>query len=460
MPTLDSITAISPLDGRYHAKLKPLAPIVSEYGLIRYRFITELQWLITLIRHDIIELSSSHKTQAITKIQSYQSSFSEATAHAVKHHEQTTAHDIKALEYTIADHFRNDPDLTPLIPWIHFACTSADINNTAYAMMLDDVLNNICIPQGKQLRATLQTLIDDTLTAAMLSHTHGQPASPTTMGKELQNFQQRLQKLYKRLEQAGVCAKFNGAVGNYNAHQFVYPDTDWQHVSQQFIESLGLNWQSHSTQVESSDHLAYIMHTLAELMSVIIDLCRDIWLYISMNYFTQQVQTHEVGSSTMPHKVNPIHFENAEGNAELARTLCNFIADKMPISRLQRDLSGSTVMRNLGSCIGYIQLSLTSLVSGLARLSANKVFMQQQLEHAYELLAEPIQTMMRRYGIADAYEQLKALTRGQRRVDLATYQQLIGSLPIPAHAKQRLAELTPATYLGLAVDLAEKPDID
>jgi len=455
MPTLDALVAISPLDGRYQSKLNNLSPIVSEYGLIKYRFITELQWLITLIQENKLALPVTDKTKIIEKINVYQNSFDESFAKAVKAREAITAHDVKALEYTIGEHFKTDEDLKPLIPWVHFGCTSADINNTSYALMLKDALNQVFLPQIDSILTALAELATKSKSMAMMSHTHGQPASPTTMGKEIQNFMQRLQSAKQRLETTKIMAKFNGAVGNYNAHHLVYPEINWPGVSKQFIESLGLTWQSHSTQVEPADHLAQSLHCVSQVLTIVIDLARDIWLYISMNYFNQKLLNNEVGSSTMPHKINPIHFENAEGNAELARVLCAFLADKMPISRLQRDLSGSTVMRNLGSALGYAQLSLKSLANGLSRLEPNEIHMREQLENAYELLAEPIQMMMRRYGIDDAYDQLKALTRGQGGLTKASFETFVAGLDIPQDAKDRLSALTPATYIGLALKLAD-----
>jgi adenylosuccinate lyase len=454
MNTQAPLLAICPLDGRYHLKLQALAPIVSEYGLIHYRFITELAWLGCLIGEDKLQLPIQNKEKILKKLLDYQNHFNLTVAERVKSQEAITAHDVKALEYTIAEDFNHDADLKPLIPWIHFGCTSDDINNTAYALMLKDSLNQIFLPQLNTIISQLSELAHQSKRMAMLSHTHGQPASPTTMGKVIQEYIHRLQSTKHRLEQTPIMAKFNGAVGNYNAHHFVYPDIDWPALSEKFIESLGLTFQSHSSQIEPGDHLAQSMHVLSQIMTIVIDLTRDIWLYISMNYFSQKLVAHEVGSSTMPHKINPIHFENAEGNAEFTRALCGFLADKLPISRLQRDLSGSTVMRNLGSVIGFATLSLQSLESGLSRLEPNPAPMREALKNAYALLAEPIQMMMRRYGITDAYDQLKAFTRGQGSLSQESFQAFVSSLAIPQEAKARLLVLTPESYLGLAVELA------
>lgn len=455
MPSINTLFAISPLDGRYRTKVEGLAPIVSEFGLIKYRFITELQWLMTLMHEDQLALPIKNKQATIEKIQSYQNTFNEELAETVKKREVMTAHDVKALEYTIADYFKTDEDLKPLIPWIHFGCTSDDINNTSYALMLKDALHVVLLPTMDKVLASLAALATKSKSMPMMSRTHGQAASPTTMGKEIQNYIKRLQLAKDRLAQTPIMAKFNGAVGNYNAHHVVYPEINWPHISKEFIETLGLTWQSHSTQVEPGDHLAQSLHSLSQMMTIVIDLSRDIWLYISINYFSQKLLNNEVGSSTMPHKINPIHFENAEGNAELTRALCTFLADKMPISRLQRDLSGSTVIRNLGSTLAYATLSLNSLDKGLLRLEPDAKHMKKDLENAYELLAEPIQMMMRRYGIEDAYEQLKALTRGQGGLNQETFTKFVEDLDIPQDAKDHLNTLTPTTYIGLAEILVD-----
>lgn len=447
-----SLLSISPLDGRYQPKLLNLNTIVSEYGLIRYRVLVELAWVKALIKAELVNSSCFNTEKALKALEKIAADFDENAAHQVKAIEKTTNHDVKAVEYFLQQQFEADAELKPLIPWIHFACTSEDINNTSYAMMLNDakvVLSDML----QQLIALLDDKATEYADAAMLAHTHGQPASPTTLGKELKNFAMRLQRQAAQLERFTAMAKFNGAVGNYNAHLVAVSQHDWPATCQAFIESLGLDFQAYSTQIEPHDQIAEIMHIVVRCNSILIDLARDCWQYISMGFFVQQKKAGEVGSSTMPHKINPIDFENAEGNAGLAIAMAEHMATKLPVSRLQRDLSDSTVLRNIGSVFAYSVLALSSCLKGLNKVSANATTMVKVLNEHWELLAEPIQTVMRQYGIVDAYEQLKAFTRGEK-ITQQMIHDFIAELDIPEPRKAELLALTPATYTGLAATLA------
>jgi adenylosuccinate lyase len=451
--TLDSLTAISPVDGRYGSKTAALRAVFSEYGLIRYRAIVEIRWLQTLAAHSGIAELPSLSASAQADLDSLVKNFSETDAARVKAIEATTNHDVKAVEYWLQECFANSPELQATQGFIHFAATSEDINNLAYALMLRDGLTQHLLPRLQTLVETLSTLATEYADTPMLSRTHGQTASPTTMGKELANVAQRLQRQIRHLQQVEILGKMNGAVGNYNAHVSAYPDVDWQHVGQQFVESLGLTFNPYTTQIEPHDYMAELFDATARANTICIDFARDVWSYISLGYFGQKVVAGEVGSSTMPHKVNPIDFENAEGNFGIANALFGHFSAKLPISRWQRDLTDSTVLRNLGVAFAHTTIALDSLQKGIGKLELNTHRLSEDLEQSWEVLAEPIQTVMRRYGIDNPYEKLKALTRGSQ-ITAETLAEFIDTLDLPAAARDDLQALTPARYTGLASGLA------
>lgn len=452
---IDSLTTLSPLDGRYADKTAPLQHLMSEFGLIHYRVMVEIHWLIALANHPNITEVPPLNSDQTHFLQQIMDDFDLDDAKRVKEIEKTTNHDVKAVEYYLQEQFSKGPHLTTYSPFIHFACTSEDINNLAYALMLKKSRDEVLLPQLNQLTSVLDTMALNYAAIPMLSHTHGQPATPTTLGKELRNVERRLHHQTGRLQQVNMQGKFNGAVGNFNAHHIAYPDVNWPQMTQDFIESLGLTCNAYTTQIEPHDFIAELMHSIMRINTIFIDLSRDIWGYISLGYFNQIKIAGEVGSSTMPHKVNPIDFENAEGNAGLANAIAGHLADKLPISRWQRDLSDSTVLRNLGLVFGYSVITYASLQKGLSKLSVNETLLKSDLDDSWELLAEPVQTVLRRYGVADAYEQLKELTRG-KRITSAEMQIFINGLNIPTDAKTQLLSLTPAKYIGYAVALAKK----
>ena len=455
MPSFDTLKAISPLDGRYHKKVEALADAFSEFALTRERIRVEFAWLKSLASaRDITELPAL--TLAATQfLDRLVERFSVTDATAIKAIEATTNHDVKAVEYWIKDKFKALPELAPHGEFVHFACTSEDINNVAHALMLQRGVHGVLLPQLDALVAALTKVAINTAGMPMLSRTHGQAATPTTMGKEMALFVDRLRHARSQIAAVPLRAKMNGAVGNYNAHVSAYPNVDWPAISKATVESLGLTWQPMSAQIEPHDYMAELFDAMARVNTILIDFCRDTWGYISLGFFKQRLQDGEVGSSTMPHKVNPIDFENAEGNFGLANALLRHLAEKLPISRWQRDLTDSTVLRNMGVAVGYSLLGVVSAQQGVAKLEVNADNMLADLNNNWEVLAEPIQTVMRRYGVSGAYEQLKALTRGQRITPeaLATF---IETLAIPADAKALLRELTPAKYVGLATELAKK----
>lgn len=451
----NSLIAISPLDGRYADKTTPLQQLMSEFGLIRYRVIVEVYWLIALANHqDIVEIPPLNSNQTHF-LQELTDNFDLDDAKRIKEIEKTTNHDVKAVEYYLQQQLSKGPHLTAYSPFIHFACTSEDINNLAYALMLKKSRDDVILPQLTQLASKLDTMALKYASIPMLSHTHGQPATPTTLGKELRNVERRLHHQMIQLQHITINGKFNGAVGNFNAHHAAYPNVNWPQITQDFIESLGLTYNAYTTQIEPHDFIAELMHSIMRINTILIDLSRDTWGYISLGYFNQIKIAGEVGSSTMPHKVNPIDFENAEGNAGLANAIAGHLADKLPISRWQRDLSDSTVLRNLGLVFGYSLITYTSLQKGLSKLCVNETLLKSDLNDSWELLAEPVQTVLRRYGVKDAYEQLKELTRG-KRITSDEMQAFINSLNIPDSAKTHLLSLTPEKYVGYAVALAEK----
>ncbi len=452
---LTTLTALSPIDGRYADKVNDLRKIFSEFGLIRHRTIVELRWLQALADNPSVNEVPPFSEDSLEFLNALITNFSEADAERVKEIEKTTQHDVKAVEYFIKDKIKHHKILNPLNEFVHFACTSEDINNIAYALMLKEAKDNILLPAFDQLISRLRSVTQETAELPMLARTHGQPASPTTLGKEIAVFISRLTRqidLYKKIP---IYAKFNGAVGNFNAHVVAYPEVKWLQWTQQFIQDLGLTPNIYTTQIESHDAIAESFHCISRINTILIGFCRDMWGYISLGYFTQQTVQEEVGSSTMPHKVNPIDFENAEGNLGLANALLEHMAEKLPISRWQRDLSDSTVMRNMGIGIAHSVIAYQSIVKGLSRLSPNVERLDEDLENNWEVLSEAIQTVMRRYGVDEPYEKLKGLTRGQRinRVEL---QEFISSLTIPESVKEELLNLTPQKYLGLAVQLAKK----
>lgn len=447
------LTALSPLDGRYQEKTASLRPLCSEFGLIRYRLQVELAWLRLLADSpDIAELPA-FGAGALARLEAIDAGFDEAAAARVKALERATNHDVKALEYFIHEQFEGDDELTAARGFVHFACTSEDINNLAYALMLRDTRQTVLLPQLDAVIGKLTALAHEAADAPMLARTHGQPATPTTLGKELANVVARLRRQRDGVARVEILGKFNGAVGNYNAHLAAYPQVDWPALATRLVTGLGLAFNPYSTQIEPHDWMAELFDALARVNTVLIDLCRDVWGYVSWGYFRQLVVAGEVGSSTMPHKVNPIDFENAEGNLGVANALLEHLARKLPISRFQRDLTDSTVLRNVGVAAGYTLLAWQSLQKGLGKLKIDTAALARDLDTAHEVLAEAIQTAMRRHGVENPYEQLKALTRGQA-IDAATLSAFIDSLSLPADEKRRLAELTPASYTGLAARLA------
>jgi adenylosuccinate lyase len=446
---LSDLTAISPIDGRYGPKTEDLRPIFSELGLMKHRVLVEIRWLQALAAHpDILEVPSLSK-HALELLEGIFEGFSEADAHRIKNIERTTNHDVKAVEYFLKEHIAGNAELEAVSELIHFACTSEDINNLSHALMLREGRSQVLIPQMDQVIEAVRDLAHDLAEAPMLSHTHGQPASPTTLGKEMANVAYRLDRQRDQVADIRLLGKINGAVGNYNAHLAAYPDIDWADFARDFVESFGLDWNPYSTQIEPHDYMAELFDAIARFNNVLIDFCRDVWGYISLGYFRQKLRAGEVGSSTMPHKVNPIDFENAEGNLGLANAIFGHLAQKLPISRWQRDLTDSTLLRNLGVAFAHTSIALQSTLRGIAKLESDEERLAADLDASWEVLAEPVQTVMRRYGIERPYERLKDLTRGHRitREDLARF---IDSLDIPEDAKARLKALTPGTYIGSA----------
>ncbi|TDJ46922.1 MAG: adenylosuccinate lyase [Gammaproteobacteria bacterium] len=450
-----SLTAISPLDGRYARTCDPFRKLFSEYGLIRLRTFTEVRWVQFLADRPEIDDFGPLSPVVNDYLNKLTDEFGQREARQVKEIEATTHHDVKAVEYLIADRLDGDADLNRIRPFVHFACTSEDINNIAYALMLRDGRDQFIRPALRRIIERLRSLAGAEANQPMLSRTHGQSASPTTLGKELANVIARLERQLAQLNAVSPLAKINGAVGNFNAHVVAYPEVDWPALSRAFIESLGLVWSEYTTQIEPHDWIAEYCDALARINTILLDLCRDLWSYISIGYFRQRRIASEVGSSTMPHKVNPIDFENAEGNLGIANALLRHFSEKLPVSRWQRDLTDSTVLRNLGVGIGHGLLACDSLQKGLDKLQPDAERMNADLARNVEVLGEAVQTVMRRYGAQDAYEQLKELTCGEK-ITQAAMIEFINGLNIPADARARLAALTPATYIGLAAELAQR----
>jgi adenylosuccinate lyase len=446
---LNKLTAISPIDGRYGSKTSELGEILSEYGLIKYRVQVEASWLQTLAAEPDIGEIKSLGEEANRFLDNLVDNFSIEDAERVKEIEKTTNHDVKAVEYFIKERISDNNELNAITEFIHFACTSEDINNLCHGLMLRDVRQQVILPALDKLVNSLGQIATGLASQPMLSRTHGQIASPTTMGKELAIYIHRIKRQQQQLSELEILGKINGAVGNYNAHLSAYPEVNWNKISQAFVENLGLNWNPHTTQIESHDTMAEYFHCMCRINTILIDLCRDIWGYISLGYFKQRPVEGEIGSSTMPHKINPIDFENAEGNLGMANAVISHLAEKLPISRWQRDLTDSTVIRNTGSGLAYSLIAYQSCLKGLGKLEANPAKMNADLDNSWEVLAEAVQTVMRRYGIANPYEKLKELTRGQE-VNQSTLVEFISSLEIPDEARKQLLEFTPANYIGNA----------
>ena len=448
-----TLTAISPIDGRYADKVEALRPIFSEYGLIRFRVLVEVRWLQALAQHPLINEVSPFSADANQRLNSIISDFSETDAQRVKYIENTTNHDVKAVEYLLKEKIAGCAELEKVSEFIHFACTSEDINNLSYALMLKE--GRVVIQaQITDCINALKKLAIETADQPMLSRTHGQSATPTTVGKEFANTVARMQRQQDQLQAVALLGKINGAVGNYNAHAIAYPDVDWAEFAQDFILSLGLQFNPYTIQIEPHDYIAEFFHALSRFNTILLDFDRDIWGYISLGYFKQRVIAGEVGSSTMPHKVNPIDFENSEGNVGIANALFSFLAEKLPVSRWQRDLTDSTVLRNIGVGIAHTSIAIQASLKGISKLQINVDAIEADLNANWEVLAEPIQTVMRRYGIEKPYEKLKELTRGQR-ITPEQMQIFIEALDIPDDAKTALLALTPRTYTGYAEQLAK-----
>ncbi len=453
--TLDALNALSPLDGRYAAKVAALRPIFSESGLMQRRVKVEVEWLIALAAEAGIPEVPALSADAVNFLRALPDSFDIDAARRVKAIEATTNHDVKAIEYWIKEQLVGHAELASLSEFVHFACTSEDINNLAYALMLVDVRDGVLARQVESIRTTLAGMAHQYADLPMLSRTHGQTASPTTLGKELANVVARIDRQSAQLKAWQSPGKINGAVGNFNAHLIAYPDVDWTGLSERFVRSLGLDWNPLTTQIEPHDGVAELADICRRLGTILIDFARDVWGYVSLGYFAQALKPGEVGSSTMPHKVNPIDFENAEGNFGLANALFGHFSEKLPISRWQRDLTDSTVLRALGSAFGHLVIALDSLARGLGKLRVNEGRLADDLAHSPEVLAEAVQTVMRRYGLPEPYEQLKALTRGQG-ITPERLRTFVDELALPESVKASLRDLTPAQYIGLAAQLARR----
>lgn len=446
---LSPITAISPLDGRYESKVQELRAIFSEYGLMRFRVQVELTWLKMLAACPQIKEVPEFSAEAIAFIDNIIENFSIEDAEDIKRREAVTNHDVKAVEYFLKDKTSTNEEIAKVKEFIHFACTSEDINNNSHALMLKTAREEVILPLCDKLIEEITRLAHEYVNLPLLARTHGQPASPTTLGKEMANVAYRLRRQRKQIAEVEILGKINGAVGNYNAHYSAYPEVDWPSLAKNFEESLGLTWNPFTTQIEPHDYIAELFNALERFNTIVLDFDRDIWGYISYGTFTQKTIAGEIGSSTMPHKVNPIDFENSEGNLGLANAIFAHLANKLPVSRFQRDLTDSTVLRNLGVACGYSILAWKSTLKGISKLQANEAHVRDELNHNWEVLAEPYQTVMRRYGIANPYEKLKELTRG-REVNKETMLAFIDTLEIPEEAKENLRKLTPETYIGIA----------
>ncbi|MEE9309475.1 MAG: adenylosuccinate lyase [Cocleimonas sp.] len=452
---LSALTALSPVDGRYASKTSAYRQFFSEYGLIKHRVLVEIRWLQALANHSEITEVAPFSKDANQALESILDNFGEDDAQRVKDIERTTNHDVKAVEYYLKEKIEDNAELNAVSEFIHFACTSEDINNLSYALMLKGGREEALLPEIDQLIASIKDLAGEYAEIPLLCRTHGQPASPSTLGKEMANVVHRLQRQRKQISEVELLGKINGAVGNYNAHLSAYPNLDWEKFAKDFVESLGLTWNPYTIQIEPHDYIAELFDAVSRHNTIIIDFCRDIWSYISIGYFKQKVIAGEVGSSTMPHKVNPIDFENAEGNMGMANAMMAHLSQKLPISRWQRDLTDSTVLRTLGVGLGHTSIAIQSTLKGISKLKVNEAAIAADLDQNWEVLAEPVQTVMRRYGIEKPYEKLKELTRGQR-INADIMATFIESLEIPQDAKDLLLEMTPASYIGNAVDQAKR----
>ena len=454
---INPIAALSPLDGRYAKSVEALRPVFSEYGLMRARVRVELSWLKALAAEPKIVEVPPFDEAVLAEIDDVIAGFSLEDAAAVKAIEATTNHDVKAIEYWLKERFAGVPAVSAVSEFIHFACTSEDINNLSHALMLREARDEVLLPKLAEVSDKLRSLAHELAAVPMMSRTHGQPATPTTLGKEVANVLYRLERQAKQLSAQEFLGKINGAVGNYNAHMVAYPDVDWEGHCRRFVEEdLGLTFNPYTIQIEPHDYMAEFFQAVSRINTILIDFNRDVWGYISLGYFKQKVKAGEVGSSTMPHKVNPIDFENSEGNLGMANAVLAFLSEKLPVSRWQRDLTDSTVLRNMGVGIGYAVLGLAAHLRGLNKLEANPAAVAADLDATWELLAEPIQTVMRRYGVANPYEKLKDLTRGKGGITPEVLASFIRNLDIPDGAKQQLLDLTPASYVGKAENLAKR----
>ncbi|AZN35411.1 adenylosuccinate lyase [Iodobacter ciconiae] len=453
---LSALTALSPLDGRYEKQLADLRPHFSEYALVKNRVAVEIAWLKALAAEAAIEEIKPFSAATIAELDAVVAQFSPEHALEVKTIERTTNHDVKAVEYWMKERLSGNAEVSAASEFIHFACTSEDINNLSHALMLKGARDTVMLPKLKEMIAKLKELAHDLADAPMMSRTHGQPATPTTMGKEMANVAYRLERQLVRIEKTELLGKINGAVGNYNAHISAYPDFDWESFCRRFVESLGISFNAYSTQIESHDYMSELYDTFTRTNTILIDMNRDIWGYISLGFFKQRVNKNEIGSSTMPHKVNPIDFENSEGNLGMANAMLTHLSQKLPVSRWQRDLTDSTVLRNMGVGLGYSLLAYVACLKGLNKLEVNRQAMLDDLNSNWEVLAEPIQTVMRRYAVPNAYEQLKELTRGKSGMTREALAVFIDGLEIPEPEKTRLKELTPSSYIGKAIELAQR----
>jgi len=451
---LSATTALTPLDGRYGNKVTSLRPIFSEFGLIKYRSLVEIKWLQALAQEDKISEVPAFSANTNQQLNEIINNFSVADAESVKKIEATTNHDVKAVEYFLKDKSESIDEVKAVSEFFHFACTSEDINNLSYALMLKDAREKIILPTFTDVVSAISKLANDNADVAMLARTHGQAASPTTLGKEMRNVVARLERQIEQIKQVTLLGKINGATGNYNAHVVAYPEVDWQAFSKEFVESLGLSWNPLTTQIEPHDYMAELFHAVSRFNTILLDFNRDIWSYISIGYFKQRIVAGEVGSSTMPHKVNPIDFENSEGNLGLANAIFDHLALKLPISRWQRDLTDSTVLRNIGVGFGYSMLACAASLKGIGKLAVNEAALAADLDDNWAVLGEAIQTVMRRYDIPEPYEKLKALTRGKDGIDQTALLTFIEALEVPDAVKTELKKLTPANYIGLADQLA------
>lgn len=452
---LSSLTAVSPVDGRYGDKVSALRTIFSEFGLLKFRVQVEVRWLQKLAACAEIKEVPAFDADANAFLDQLVANFDEKDAQRIKDIEKTTNHDVKAVEYFLKEKVAAIPALHAVSEFIHFACTSEDINNLSHALMLQTAREDVVAPYWLKIIDSIKGLAHQFRDIPLLSRTHGQPATPSTIGKEFANVAYRMDRQYKQLQQVEILGKINGAVGNYNAHIVAYPEVDWHKFSEEFVTSLGITWNPYTTQIEPHDYIAELFDCVARFNTILIDFDRDIWGYVALNHFKQRTIAGEIGSSTMPHKVNPIDFENSEGNLGLSNAVLQHLASKLPVSRWQRDLTDSTVLRNLGVGLGYALIAYQATMKGVSKLEVNEANLAFELDHNWEVLAEPIQTVMRRYGIEKPYEKLKELTRG-KRVDAAGMQAFIDSLPLPEDEKVRLKAMTPGNYIGRAAKMVDE----